>query len=154
MVWSWMVRKQAVVALAASFALAAPLACTTTTAVAPSTTRSVTAPAGGHELLAAADADALLRQPPGGLVVVDVRTPAEFAAGHLAGAIDVDLQSGTFAADVAKLDPRAVYFVYCHSGHRSAQAVTVMQQQGFTSIYELQGGIEAWLGAGLPLVDG
>ena len=123
-----------------------------------SATSATTAPAAatavGHQLLVTADAHALLQSPPAGLVTLDVRTPEEFAAGHIAGAVDLDLNGTTFAAGVAALDPNAAYFVYCHSGHRSAQAVAFMQQQGFTSIYELQGGISAWQAAGLPVVAG
>jgi phage shock protein E len=107
----------------------------------------------GHQLLAPAAADALLHNPPVGLVVLDVRTPAEFAAGHIASAIDLDLNGATFQSEVAKLDPATPYFVYCHSGNRSAQASAYLQQQGFTSIYELQGGITAWQSAGLPVVN-
>jgi rhodanese-related sulfurtransferase len=48
------------------------------------------------------------------------------------------------------MDRNVPYFVYCRSGHRSAAAVSVMQQLGFQSIYELDGGISAWQAAGLP----
>lgn len=93
----------------------------------------------------------MLKSPPAPLTIVDVRTPDEFAAGHLAGAIEIDLNGPSFATEVAKLDRNGVYFVYCHSGHRSATAVAYLQQAGFTSIYELQGGIVAWQRAGLPV---
>jgi len=106
----------------------------------------------GHQLLAPIAAEELLRTPPQGLVIIDVRTPDEFAAGHIAGAIDIDLNGATFADDVAKLDPNVPYFVYCHSGNRSAQAVAYMLQAGIGSIYELQGGIGAWQSAGAPIV--
>jgi rhodanese-related sulfurtransferase len=104
----------------------------------------------GHVLLAPADAVKVLADPPAGLVVLDVRTPAEFAAGHLAEAIDIDINDPSFAAGIAALDPNATYFVYCRTGHRSAAAVAHMQQLGFKSIYELDGGITAWQSAGLP----
>lgn len=63
-------------------------------------------------------------------VVVDVRTPGEYAAGHLDGAVNIDFQSASFADDVADLDTDAEYVVYCQSGHRSAQAVAVMENAG------------------------
>ena len=97
-------------------------------------------------------AQAILAAPPAGLVVLDVRTPEEFAAGHIDGAVMIDFQSPTFAADVAELDEEAPVFVYCRSGNRSAQAVAAMVGLGFTDITELDGGVIAWEAAGLPLV--
>jgi phage shock protein E len=85
-------------------------------------------------------------------VILDVRTPEEFAAGHIAGAVDLDLQGASFETDVAALEPETPYFVYCHSGNRSAQAIAYLQEQGFNSIFELDGGIGAWQTAGLPVV--
>lgn len=120
----------------------------------PPTAAAAASTAARHQLLAPPAADALLRSPPSKLVILDVRTPSEFAAGHIAGAVDIDLNSATFAKDVAKLDPKLPYFVYCHSGNRSAQAVEFMQQHNFNSIYELQGGISAWQAAGLPVSAG
>lgn len=63
-------------------------------------------------------------------VLVDVRTPGEFAGGHLAGAVNIDRQSATFDSAIAQLDPNGEYVVYCQSGNRSAQAVAVMQAAG------------------------
>jgi rhodanese-related sulfurtransferase len=86
-----------------------------------------------------------------GAVVIDVRTPAEFAAGHLDGAVNIDINSPDFAADVAQLDKGETYAVYCRSGNRSAVATDYMQQQGFGSLYNLQAGIIEWQSAGLPV---
>ena len=107
---------------------------------------------GASQLLEAGAASTFLAAPPAGLSILDVRTPAEFAAGHLPSAIDVDLQGADWAAKVAALDPSKPYFVYCHSGNRSAQAVAYLHQHGFTTLYELRGGITAWTAAGLPTV--
>lgn len=103
-------------------------------------------------LIEPAAAAALLATPPPGMVVLDVRTPEEFAAGHLEGAVMIDFQSPTFAADVAALGEDTPVFVYCRSGNRSAQAVATMVQLGFTDLTELDGGVVAWEAAGLPLV--
>ena len=103
-------------------------------------------------LIGPAAAAALLAAPPAGLVVLDVRTPEEFAAGHLEGAVMIDFQSPSFAADVVALGEETPVFVYCRSGNRSAQAVAAMTQLGFTDLTELDGGIVAWEAAGLPLV--
>jgi rhodanese-related sulfurtransferase len=85
-------------------------------------------------------------------IVVDVRTPAEFAEGHLANAVNIDVESAGFAAAVSKLDPNATYAVYCRSGNRSQGAVQQMEEAGLTDVSELDGGIVAWQEQGLPVV--
>lgn len=77
-------------------------------------------------------------------VVLDVRTPAEIAQGKIEGAIELDFYSRDFAQKVAALDKSKTYLVYCRSGNRSGQACSSMQQQGFTKLYNLQGGMIAW----------
>jgi rhodanese-related sulfurtransferase len=89
-----------------------------------------------------------------GTTVVDVRTPAEYAAGHLAGAVNIDLQGAGFADAVSRLDPSARYAVYCHSGNRSATAVSYLVGHGFAHVVELAGGIAAWQAAGRPVTTG
>ena len=78
-----------------------------------------------------------------GAVLLDVRTPEEFASGHIQSAINIDFQNPSFAEDVKKLDTSKPYFVYCRSGNRSGKAISFMKENGFTKIYELQGGIVA-----------
>ncbi|MET2011193.1 rhodanese-like domain-containing protein [Microbacterium chocolatum] len=65
-------------------------------------------------------------------VLVDVRTPAEFADGHLDGAVNIDLQSPDFEDTVSELNPEDEYVVYCASGNRSAQAVAAMKDVGLS----------------------
>lgn len=84
-------------------------------------------------------------------VVVDVRTPPEFASGHLAGARNIDV-NGDFAAGIASLDKQASYAIYCRSGNRSATAMQIMQDAGFGHVFHLGGGIGAWQQAGLEVV--
>jgi phage shock protein E len=87
-------------------------------------------------------------------VIIDVRTPEEFAQGHLDGAINLDVESGAFESGLADLDPSATYAVYCRSGRRSAMAADVMAQNGFTDVADL-GSIEAAATAtGLPVTTG
>lgn len=86
-----------------------------------------------------------------GVVTIDVRTPAEFAAGHIPGAVNIDVEGGLFDAQIAELDPATTYAVYCHSGRRSGIAVRRMGDAGFTSLVNLDGGIQTWTG---PLVTG
>ena len=88
-----------------------------------------------------------------GIITLDVRTPGEFNEGHIEGAQLIDFQSGNFENEIATLDKSKTYAVYCRSGSRSGQAVKVMSDAGFTSVYNLNGGVIDWAGAGLPLVN-
>jgi rhodanese-related sulfurtransferase len=88
-----------------------------------------------------------------GVVTLDVRTPGEFAEGHIEGAQLIDFQSGNFENEIASLDKNATYAVYCRSGNRSGQAVKVMHDAGFHNVYNLNGGVIDWTNAGLPLVN-
>ena len=85
------------------------------------------------------------------VTVIDVRTPEEFAEGHIEGATNIDFYSPTFGNDIMTLDAGQEYAVYCRSGNRSASTTAFMSENGFDSIYELQGGIVAWESAGLPI---
>lgn len=97
-------------------------------------------------------ADEAARLAAGGVTVIDVRTPEEYAEGHIEGAELIDLSSPTFADRIEALDPSDEYLVYCRSGNRSAQAVAVMQELGFDRVWDLDGGVIAYDAAGLPLV--
>ena len=81
-------------------------------------------------------------------VVLDVRTPAEFAQTHIDGAVNIDLRDPNFANQIQKLDKSQTYLVYCRTGKRSAMACQLMQNEGFSSLYNLEGGIVAWQAAG------
>ncbi|MFC9919904.1 rhodanese-like domain-containing protein [Agromyces binzhouensis] len=85
-------------------------------------------------------------------VVVDVRTPAEYAAGHLDGAVNLDLTSGQLAAEIPALDAEGDYVVYCKSGNRSAQATALMEDAGLdvTDAGSMQQAADA---TGLPIVQ-
>ncbi len=87
-----------------------------------------------------------------GAVVIDVRTAQEFAQGHLEGAVNIDLQSGSFEAEVAELPTEGSYLVYCRSGNRSGQAVRIMQDLGFTTVTDLGAIQNAATATGLPVV--
>lgn len=89
-----------------------------------------------------------------GVVVVDVRTPQEYAAGHVDGAINIDVEGGAFDQQIAKLDKNATYVVYCHSGRRSGLATDAMAKAGFTNVVNLQGGIADLQSAGASIVSG
>ena len=85
-------------------------------------------------------------------IVLDVRTPGEYAEGHLEGAELLDLNSGEFAAALPSLDPEAEYVVYCRSGNRSGQAVAMMEQAGFTNVTNLGSVGDAAAATGLPIL--
>lgn len=85
-------------------------------------------------------------------VVVDVRTDMEYASGHLDGAVNVNLQSGSFESDIAQFDPEGEYVVYCRSGNRSAQAVQIMEAAGFDDVTDAGGIDRAAAATGLPIV--
>ena len=89
-----------------------------------------------------------------GIVLLDVRTAEEFAAGHLPGAVNIDVESPDFAAGIASLDPGKPYALYCRSANRSKVAMTAMQAAGFTNLYDRAGGINAWKSAGGEVVTG
>ena len=72
-------------------------------------------------------------------VLLDVRTPAEFSAGHLAGAQHLDYRSPEFARQLASLDPKKTYVLYCASGNRSGKAAVLMQEKGFQKVVNAGG---------------
>lgn len=86
------------------------------------------------------------------ITVIDVRTPEEFAEGHIDGATMIDFYADTFGDDIGALDPSGTYLLYCRSGNRSGQAAALMQQLGFEQVYDMDGGVVAYGADGLPLV--
>jgi len=87
-----------------------------------------------------------------GVILLDVRTAGEFSAGHLEGAINIDVEGMTFEGEIASLDNTKTYAIYCQSGRRSRIAVETMNKAGFTKLFNLDEGIGSWQAAGLPVV--
>lgn len=87
-----------------------------------------------------------------GVIVLDVRTAAEFKENHLIDARNINVESKDFDVNIAELDKKTVYAIYCQTGRRSAIAYTKMKDAGFMNLYNLDGGMEAWVAAGLPRV--
>ena len=86
------------------------------------------------------------------VIILDVRTPEEFASGHIEGALNIDFNSGDFANEITRLNPSETYAIYCRSGNRSGQAASIMHKAGFHDVSNLNGGVIDWTNAGLPLV--
>ena len=86
------------------------------------------------------------------VVILDVRTPGEFKEGHIAGAINIDVEGMQFDTEIGKLDKRLTYAVYCHSGRRSGIATEKMSLASFTHLFNLTGGAQDWIATGHQLV--
>ena len=82
-------------------------------------------------------------------VLLDVRTPEEYAAGHLDGADNVDYRGGDFAKQMQNWDKDKVYYLYCASGNRSGKAAELLREAGFRHIYNI-GGFSTLKEAGVP----
>lgn len=86
-------------------------------------------------------------------IILDVRTPGEYAGGHLEGAKLLDFNSGELAASLPELSFDAEYVVYCRSGNRSGQALKLMEEAGFTSVTDLGSLEQAAEATTLPIVS-
>jgi thioredoxin len=76
--------------------------------------------------------------------IIDVRTPQEFAGGHLDNAVNIDWLGDDFVVNAEKLDKTKPVFVYCKTSNRSPQAAAKLEELGFKTIYNLQGGLLKW----------
>ena len=77
-------------------------------------------------------------------VILDVRTPGEFAGGKIRGARNLDIMSRDFVNQIKNLPKDKTYLVYCRSGNRSGQACGIMADMGFKNLKNLAGGIMRW----------
>lgn len=84
------------------------------------------------------------------ILLIDVRTPDEFASGHLSGAINIPVEE--LQARLNEVPDDKPIVVYCRSGNRSHTASLILDSAGYSSaIYDIDGGVIAWSAAGLPL---
>lgn len=81
--------------------------------------------------------------------LVDVRTPEEFAEGHLENALNINISETDFITEVEKLNLDEPIYLYCRSGKRSAKAALILKDVGFKEIYDMQGGFLHWESDGL-----
>lgn len=84
-------------------------------------------------------------------VILDVRTPGEFNAGHITGAVNLDVNGADFEQKAGSLDKSKVFLVHCASGVRSVRACEKLSQLKFPRLYNLPGGFKAWVKAGQPV---
>ena len=85
-------------------------------------------------------------------VIIDVRTPGEYASGHIEKAINLDYYSETFEDELNKLDKNKTYLIYCKSGGRSETTLAIMEELGFVEVYNILGGFGQWKPGGFPTV--
>lgn len=85
--------------------------------------------------------------------LIDVRTPAEFAAGHITSAVNIDIYNADFLQALQGLQKKKPVLVYCKAGGRSADAAAQLKRMGFATVIDLQGGIMLWEKENLPLVE-
>lgn len=85
-------------------------------------------------------------------IIIDIRTPGEYAGGHVENAINIDFYGADFRSEIDMLDRSKTYLIYCASGNRSGQALVMMENDDFLTVYNLGGGISTWRNAGYPVV--
>ena len=81
------------------------------------------------------------------VVRLDVRTPQEYAEGHIEGAINIDVLSDDFAAEASKLPADRTIALYCRSGNRSKKAAAILADKGY-KVIELATGYKGWTRSG------
>ena len=86
-------------------------------------------------------------------IILDVRTPEEYAAGHIENSVMIDFRADTFRKEIDQLDKSKDYLIYCRSGNRSYNAAAMMVELEFESVYNMLDGIIRWRAEGLPLVQ-
>lgn len=78
-------------------------------------------------------------------IILDIRTPEEFAKGRIARSTNIDYYKSDFKEKLDNLDKDLPYKIYCNSGNRSSKTLEIMKDLGFWDVTELAGGIQAWM---------
>ena len=82
----------------------------------------------------------------GDFIVIDIRTPVEIASGKITNdALEIDFYEPDFIQKISALEKNKKYLIYCHAAHRSASAIKLMKEIGFSEAYDLEGGIINWV---------
>jgi phage shock protein E len=82
-------------------------------------------------------------------VVIDVRTPEEYASGHIPGALNIPFDQ--VARRISEVDAPHGVALYCMVGPRARKGESALLSAGYTSVLHLEGGLAAWQAAGLPV---
>ena len=85
-------------------------------------------------------------------VILDIRTPGEYQAGHIPGAIMIDYYSNNYVDQINQLDKSKSYLVHCRSGNRSGRSMEMFRKLKFNKIYHMSSGIIGWNSEGLKLI--
>tara|TARA_B100001093_G_scaffold74685_1_gene65427 strand:- start:198 stop:635 length:438 start_codon:yes stop_codon:yes gene_type:complete len=78
------------------------------------------------------------------MMVLDIRTPEEFASGHIPASINIDYKAENFESELKKLDRSKSYLMHCRSGRRSTAALDIFSKLGFDHIIHIDDGILGW----------
>lgn len=84
----------------------------------------------------------------GDIIILDVRTPREFEAGHIKGAKNINVADPDFRSQIESLPRDSTYLVYCRTGNRSRYPIKLMEEMNFKSVYHLKAGITEWVREG------
>lgn len=103
----------------------------------------------GYKSISAGEFAEMLLKDPG--IVLDVRTPGEYKAGHVAQSVLIDIMQADFEDKIKNLDKNNTYYIYCRSGNRSSKASTLMTELGFKKVYNIKDGIDNILRSGVPV---
>ena len=85
-------------------------------------------------------------------VLIDIRTPEEFMSGYIEGAVNINYHDNDFIEKLDKLDKNKTYLIYCRTGRRSSDTLSVMKKLKFNEVYRILGDIVRWKAENLPLV--
>lgn len=83
-------------------------------------------------------------------VIIDLRTPRETVKGKIPGAVELDFHGSAFKSSIAALDRNKVYLIYCAAGSRSGDTAELMEEMGFTKVYNLEDGYNGWVEEKMP----
>ncbi len=105
-----------------------------------------------YRALTVVQADSLIDANPANpdFVIIDLRTPSDYSANHLLNSININYYDANFSTQIAALDHNKMYLLYCLAGSRSTQTYNMMQTQNFREVYNMLGGINAWITGGYP----
>lgn len=109
-----------------------------------------------HESISVQQADSLIKAyiDSSNFVILDVRNLEDYESGHIENAINLDYFSDEFDQNLTLLNKDKVHLVYCKAGGRSEATFNKMKTLEFQTVYNMLGGIDAWINAGFPVVKG